>query len=148
MIKIAYTNGSTINFIDSNNRFVGYELGQQCYEDADWAVLTKAEADKFLDTCGSAMPRTDAANSREAFNEEAFKDANFDGAAFVEEHTGGSKDECYTIRFPLVMPEGRPQDLCLMLYNLQNGYYSHGFSYGQMGKRGKPLKGRYWEDSL
>jgi hypothetical protein len=148
MIKIAYTNGSTINFIDSNNRFIGYELGQQCCEDADWAVLTKAEADKFFDTIGFAKPRTDGADSREVFNGEVFKEANFDGAAFVKERTDDSKYGCYTIRFPLVMPEGRPQDLCLMLYNLQNGYYSHGFSYGQMGKRGKPLKGRYWEDSL
>lgn len=99
-----------VNFIDDNNVCVGYDLSQSCCEHADWYISEDKEVDR---------DKSNILTDVEGYN--------FDIDFFEELGLDEDQDSvCYIIRFRL-MKQGN-KDLYLHLYNVQNGYYSHGFT--------------------
>lgn len=104
-----------INFVDENNVYVGYDLRQDCCEDADW-FLHRDRCAK-INPAGAEEP--DLTTFR--FDPDFFED--------VLECTG--LDEGGMVRFRLT--DGT-ETLYLHLYNCHNGYYGHGFTMEIGGK--------------
>lgn len=102
---------SKVNFVDINNVFVGYDLEQQCCETAGWFVADRVMSDSFP-----------------AISEYDLEPYVFD-KNFLEDSFSVNKDSTarYNDRvvFRLVAPD--LPDLYLHLFNVHNGYYSHGF---------------------
>lgn len=99
--------GSKLNFIDSNDVFVGFDNYQSCCENFGYCITE----DKPAESVGDCQEDT----------------LNLDGyvfdTTFFEE--GSFDEETNTATFKL-FKQGSP-DLYLTLYNSHNGYYSHGF---------------------
>ena len=96
-----------VNFVDQNNVFVGYDMGQSCCEHADWFI-----ADKICDSIADG-------------------DQNFDGledyvfdTSFLEHPNMKDIYEGNAVVFRLTNGE---QEKFLHLFNCHNGYYGHGF---------------------
>lgn len=102
-----------VNFVDDNNVLVGYDLSQQCCEQASWFItdlpidlenIIPATQDQPLDLPGY----------------------NFDPSYRVT-HTPSILDEGSITSFRLTNSKG--DEKFLHLYNCHNGYYSHGFTF-------------------
>ncbi len=110
MIKIFGTD-DRVNFIDENNIFVGYELGYSCCEYADWYIGTEVQT----------THTEELIKNRNNFDLSSYK---FDISYF--EDLGDHNINDYRVRFKLT---GGEEPLYLVLFNIQNGYYSHGFEF-------------------
>lgn len=105
---------SKVNFIDKENVLVGYDLSQSCCEVAGYFISDKEWAE--------VIPQKDSI-------ETGLEDYVFDRGYFVEVEDTSQLDCGGMVRFRLVA-RGKPS-LYLHLYNIHNGYYSHGFKYSQ-----------------
>lgn len=101
--------GTKVNFADSNNVFVGYDMDQSCCENADW----------FISTSEDNIPQDSHGIT------ENLEEYSFDKDYFVQVENPKDLDAGDMIRFRLIA-EGK-QILFLHLYNCHNGYYEHGF---------------------
>lgn len=102
--------GNRLNFIDGNNIFVGYDYESCCCENFGY-YITDIKPEKANEK-----------NSIEADIERY----NFDTSYCEEIEEDPEWIDCGGgIVFKMVA-DGLP-DLYLVLYNYQNGYYSHGF---------------------
>jgi hypothetical protein len=101
-----------VNFVDANNIVVGYDMSQQCCEYASWYISdsTKTDFDKSKDAPDDV--------------EEYLFDPEYMVMSEFEDHG-------WAVRFRLVA-DNKP-GLYLHLYNVHNGYYSHGFTVEQGG---------------
>lgn len=106
--------GHRVNFVDDNNVFVGYDMDQSCCEYASWYISD----DPVFTLEGDEKPEPTA---------RVLESYVFD-RDYMEDHDDGRLDEGGAVSFRLVS-EGRP-DLFLFLFNIHNGYYGHGFSFG------------------
>lgn len=131
-MKILYIDPSgrddKINFIDENNVFVGYDLGQNCCECAGWMLtdrLTMLRSEDIGEDVGHEnLP--DLTDYR--FDPNFFVDAK---VLFGATYENDVLDEGGHVIFRLVSETG--PDFFLNIYNSHNGYYSHGFEYGVAG---------------
>lgn len=107
-----------VNFVDDNNVFVGYDLGQDCCEYADWYIGTELWSGQSLHGNSCIRPKN-----------EDLVDYQFDQEFFqhLDERDRGELDGGSIVAFRLVA-EGKP-DLYLHLFNCHNGYYGHGFEF-------------------
>ena len=97
-----------INFVDTNNVLVGYDMEQDCCEMADWFISGKIE---------ESIPE-------DLRHSDDLTGYVFD-ATFFKEISGGSDfDEGGMVIFRLFNIH---QEKYLHLFNCHNGYYSHGF---------------------
>ena len=109
-----------VNFIDSNNVILGYDLGQNCCEHAFWTI--------------SETP--DGKNPIHEGSNDVAKEIELEGYCFdpnyYQRHDDDSSEE-YVATFKLVgrQRDKQPElpDLFLRLENHHNGYYSHGFTF-------------------
>ena len=112
-----------VNFVDENNVFVGYDLGQHCCEDADWfidySISSNIENERESDT-----PLVNVAR--------LVKDYVFDASFFKEITERDDLHDGAMAVFKLV--SSSKEDLYLHLYNIHNGYYSHGFEVKVKGE--------------
>ncbi len=103
---------SKINYVDSNNRLVGFDVAQSCCE---WF--------------GHAVCKTIPKTNQELEDYEGFKEEDLSDYCFVDEEPTTVKEidveEGGTLAFRLHAP-ARP-DLFVVIWNHHNGYYSHGF---------------------
>jgi len=102
-----------VNFVDEKNVFVGYDMSQDCCEQADWFVSYEITSYKY-DTHISGCP----------------DDISLDGYLFDKTFKyvdSSDLDAGSMIAFKLER-EGS-SDIYLHLYNCHNGYYSHGFEF-------------------
>ena len=107
LIKENYKNySSSINFIDSNDNFVGFDMGGQCCEQFGWYISREAIA---FDDYGSSVE----------LQEEDLVGYRFD-TTFVDNY---NFDE--TVVFRLVSDKGGVA--YLHQFNSHNGYYRHGW---------------------
>ena len=107
LIKENYKNySSSINFIDANDNFVGFDMDWQCCEQFGWYISREAIA---FDDYGSSAE----------LQEEDLVDYRFD-TTFVDNY-----DYDETVIFRLVNDNGGVA--YLHLFNSHNGYYSHGW---------------------
>ena len=97
-----------VNFVDENNVCLGYDLQQDCCEDADWFISDKEEKTYDVDTL-----------------EFDVEDYVFDPAYF-KYVASSDLDEGGMVRFRLVNGDN---ELFIHLYNCHNGYYEHGFEF-------------------
>ena len=98
-----------INFVDDNNVFVGYDIEQDCCERADWFVSVKEKC--------SIPP---------VIIKLSLDDYNFDTSYFKKVESLDIFEEGGMVIFKLTSPD-KPS-LYLHLFNVQNGYYGHGFT--------------------
>jgi len=106
-----------INFVDENNVLVGYDMCQDCCEDADWFIseqMHKETDGVYLHKHGRGTKLT-----AEDLKPYVFEPNFFVGIEDSELDSGGM------VAFRLVA-KGKP-DLFLHLFNAHNGYYGHGF---------------------
>ena len=104
-----------VNFVDENNVLVGYDMAQDCCENAGW----------FLSLTEDNEIKEDAVDEVEGYC--------FDTEYFVNvdpKREEGDRYSCLEdggmVRFRLLC-QGKP-DVYLHLYNAHNGYYGHGFT--------------------
>jgi len=107
--------GDKVNFVDSNNVVVGYDLGQNCCEHAGWYISE-------IECCDSDDSRRVPDVDSYIFDVDYFECVS-DSTCF---------DDGGLARFRLVHPN-KP-DLFLHIFNSHNGYYGHGFSVEHSGK--------------
>jgi len=114
---------SKVNFIDSNNVILGYDLEQSCCEHAFWSI--------------SETP--DGKNPIYQGDNEMVKEIHLEGYCFdpnycQQQHHDLQRDEgvANVATFKLVGSKyAKPQlpDLFVRLENHHNGYYGHGFIF-------------------
>ena len=103
--------GSKVNFVDSNDVFVGYDTDQSCCEHADWFIAEVVTTYSYEGDFAS----------KETPNVEEYC---FD-LTFFQDVESSDLDSGGMVAFKLVS-NGKP-DLYLHLFNAHNGYYGHGF---------------------
>ena len=101
-----------VNFVDENNVCLGYDLQQDCYEQADWFISDK-EVEINYDDDDVDKFRFDV------------EDYVFDPTYFKQVNCSGL-DEGGMVRFRLVNGNN---ELFIHIYNSHNGYYGHGFEF-------------------
>ncbi len=106
-----------VNFVDNNNVFVGYNMGQSCCENAGW-FISDTEEEKIYDEKFNSV-------SRQEYKEDGLAGYTFDTKYFKEIDNGSQFDSGGMVRFRLTATN-KPT-LYLHLYNCHNGYYGHGF---------------------
>lgn len=115
-----------VNFIDSENVILGYDLYQSCCEDAFW-VISKSE---------------DGSNPLFRGDETETQLIELDGYVFDPDYFKGEtqEDRDHEDNFAIfkLVKFNKPQEsLYIRLENHHNGYYSHGFKFsGYPNQRG------------
>jgi len=107
-----FEQGYKINYVDTNNRLVGFDHDAQCCEDFGTGVF--AYVPENVDDATRIDPDT--------LENYAFADHEpvaFDGCKHPD--SGGA------LAF-LIQGDGEP-DLYVCIWNFHNGYYAHGFEY-------------------
>ena len=107
-----------VNFVDENDVFVGYDMGQDCCEHADWFITDKITPYNY----------DNDDDSKDTPDVEGY---NFD-KDFFEDVESSDLDEGSMVAFKLVA-DNKP-DLYLHLFNCHNGYYGHGFEVKHGGE--------------
>lgn len=116
------TYGGHVNFIDDNDVFVGYDLSQDCCEDANWYTADSIIPYSYECNQGDVKQPTEVPD---------VSDYNFN-PDFFQEVASSDLDFGEMVVFKMVA-EGKP-DLYLHLYNCHNGYYGHGFEVKHGGE--------------
>ena len=118
--------GNKINFVDENNVLVGYEFGASCCENFGWYVSNKVTTDLH----DHIFNETAQAGGWDI--NQLLEGWTFDITFFVT--LDNSIDHYYddSKRAVFRMIKG-DQEQFLHLYNVHNGYYSHGFEFSQDG---------------
>lgn len=96
---------SKINFVDVNNRAVGFDMAENCCEDFGCGVASSIDSAAMLE--------------KGSYDAEPY--------SFVDEdptHMDGF--DCGGYLFFRIVADGLP-DLYVVIWNHHNGYYSHGF---------------------
>lgn len=109
-----------VNFIDTNNVILGYDLDQSCCETAFWAISDRKDGSRPIHH----------GDGRSSF------EAELDGYCFdpdfcERESAGEDGEDGGAAVFKLTFAKygaSRP-DLFLRLENQHNGYYCHGFTF-------------------
>ena len=101
-----------INFIDSNGVVVGYELGQDCCEYADYGFTKDPTLLDF--------------ETHDKFEHFDFDKYNFDKSFFVQKEHEDLDDGKYAM---FKLDRDCDESIYLYLFNVHNGYYSHGFTF-------------------
>jgi hypothetical protein len=116
--------GESINFIEDENTFLGYDYGQSCCEDFGWKLAEESNPSTIVD--GTQNDH----NKNEDGLQKEYPGYKFDKSyESVEEHNPGGGGE---VTFRLIK-DGAP-NLILTIYNYHNGYYGHGFTFTIKGK--------------
>lgn len=109
-----------VNFVDNNNRLVGYDMESQCCEDFGWKITA--------DPAWTPYPSETGAGSD--LSPDALLDYNFVDEEPLIEDDNYKKYlevcEVSTARFRLTNGDN---EAFLWVWNSHNGYYSHGFDY-------------------
>lgn len=122
-MKIFYTDSGSykVNFVDINNRLVGYDMEQHCCENADWLIAKRDDVPSYAENSshyGILNENIDDLNKKlepYVFDKDFFKTPSW--------NLGEGDVVCFKL-----YAKGMP-DLFLYLYNYHNGYYGHGFTF-------------------
>ena len=109
---------SKVNFVDENNRVVGFSMAYDCCEKFGYAVCRVIPAtSEEAEMAGECVP-DEATLAPYRFVEEQPSDCLTDGA---DVEGGGG------LAFRIAA-DGQP-DMYVVIWNHHNGWYSHGFEY-------------------
>ena len=109
-----------INFVDENNVFLGYDMQQDCCEDADWFVSVNPD-EKVYSDCYENNHDNDIEKANTLLDGYSF-DVNYFHEVNDDMDDGGHVCFKATREHSAV--------LYIHIFNSQNGYYSHGFEFG------------------
>jgi hypothetical protein len=112
--------GEKVNFVDENNVLVGYDYSGQCCENFGWYLSNEINEDTG-DTDSHLATDEQLVNT-------LLKDWVFDTEFFQTIKNGKSFDDSNIAVFRLTKNEAV---MYLHLYNIHNGYYSHGFKFSK-----------------
>jgi len=109
-----------VNFVDSNNVVLGYDLEQDCCEHAEWTISQNRDGSN----------QVISGSSDNSFEHE-IKDFVFDPEFYEREDNTENYEDTNTAIFRLLKRAWKqdPEILYLRLSNTHNGYYSHGFIF-------------------
>jgi hypothetical protein len=114
-----------VNFVDENNLLVGFDYSSLCCENFGW-YINKSSDELFLDD-----------NHTSKHINDFLEGWVFDPQYFKETDNKNDVDSFGTVKnqavFRLVKGD---EELFLHLFNVHNGYYSHGF---EMSNDGAPI---------
>ncbi len=116
-----------VNFVDSNNVFVGYGMQQDCCEFAGWFISSQPEKTFTQNMMEGKCPENKFDVSEYVF------DPNYHEVYKVS-RVDSSYEDIYVAVFKLVHKNKPP--LFLHLFNEHNGYYGHGFTFNLNLKSG------------
>jgi hypothetical protein len=128
VIKIKDEYNDKVNFVDSNNLFIGYDLRQHCCEYAYWFICDREiTIDELRDFSDKKIEEFILNNQKTEyfcyyFDEEYYK--------YIEDADNETcKSNINIAIFRLINDRDDREDKCkyLHLVNCQNGYYGHGF---------------------
>lgn len=122
-----------VNFIDKNDVFVGYDMSQDCCEDAGYVFLTEPEMYGNFDTQIEEDTLDLEGYIFDIDYFEDYGDLDLEGS----KERWNSLDAGGQVFFKLIS-EGKP-DIYLSIYNSHNGYYGHGFDTNINGTTGYTL---------
>jgi hypothetical protein len=108
-----FNKDAKINFVDKNNVFLGYDMGQCCCENADWFISDTPKEYSQINDCN-----------------EDLEGYVFD-TSFFKEVTGRDFDSGGMVIFRIVNGES---EKFIHIFNSHNGYYCHGFLFTDNGK--------------
>lgn len=124
MIRIFESNfggHKKVNFVDDQNRFVGYDTDDDCCAYGGWFISKKVEdsSDFYIPNYPEQKPKVTPNLSQYSFDDMFFRSIDF------------PKQDGSVVVFRLVCQSS--PDLFLHLFNMHNGYYAKGFkaSFGQ-----------------
>lgn len=114
-----------VNFVDDNNVLVGYDFFGCCCENFGWYISNKPTTDLHdclfnNDVCDKAI-------------NESLKDWTFD-IEFFNELDANNQVNCDNDQRAVFRLVNGDNELFLHLYNIHNGYYSHGFDFSKDGQ--------------
>ena len=120
--------GKSINFIDDNDVFVGYDLAQGCCESAGW----------FIEGFGGVFTDAEMGLSGYSFERDFFQEWYPLGDRHGDDVQHGLEAGGVAV-FRIVADDtvGTPplgEAAYLVLYNSHNGYYGHGFEVKHGGE--------------
>ncbi len=98
-----------VNFVDEYNTFIGFDTTQQCCENAGWYI-----SEELRDDVEDGITILEGLDPYKIDKE------------YFEEVSSPQECDATIVRFKLTAPE--LPDLYLHLFNVQNGFYSHGLS--------------------
>lgn len=101
-----------VNFVDTNNVYLGYDTSEQCCEYAGW----------FIDS----VPHTDGSHPEKLSQPRNLWQWQFDPEYFVEAPSRDEYDEGGMAIFRITNGD---EEQFIHLFNCHNGYYGHGFSF-------------------
>jgi hypothetical protein len=116
IFNLSGTWSSKVNFVDANNVILGYDLEQNCCEDADWFIAD------------TITPRI---VERESTPEE-ISGYYFDTSFFQEIENESEFDAGGVAVFRIT---NGTEEKFIHLYNAHNGYYAHGFEFEVGGEK-------------
>ena len=129
-MKVLKMNDS-VNFVDDNNVLVGYDMKQECCEQAGWFISDKLESDMNMGSENDLLIGGD--NDRFDIAKKYGIEADTEGFNFykgyhkfitIESSNKWQLEDINMVVFQLYSGSKR---LFLHLFNSHNGYYSHGF---------------------
>jgi len=115
----------SVNFVDENDVVLGYSLRCDCCEDAGWYIVddepTTVDLDLRMDASGYEQPPQDIPElAGWVFDRNWFKQ-------IIEYCSEQPPLDCGgAVCFRIVLGD---QQKFVVLFNSQNGYYSHGFEF-------------------
>ena len=107
-----------VNFVDENNVVLGYDMSSHCCENYGWFI-----ADHVVLTF-SAYKKLN-----ETFDTDDYTDWEFDPHFFSEGCSDDGSCGVEGIAVFRIVHKDTNEFRYIHLYNLHNGYYSHGFSF-------------------
>lgn len=122
MLKVFGVNegwDSKVNFVDDKNVFVGFDTLQDCCEHVDWFISDKITEYRAFDGFDHFV---------ESNKPKELKGYVFDRGFFCSIESS-SLEAGKMVVFKLIHKDSNP--LYLHLFNCHNGYYAHGFVFGQ-----------------
>jgi len=120
-----------VNFVDSNNVFVGYGLGQDCCEYADWFIDTKIHDRVVTSIFDENLVDYDELKLKTHKERRDLKGFVFDKDFYriIESKDNDcGLDAGGMAVFRIVKGEA---EKFIHIFNCHNGYYAHGFEFGE-----------------
>ncbi len=117
MIKVKFAH--SINFIDENDIFIGFDLRTQCCEDFGWFIKDNESVDDLIQQAESSNKSCEEDYSGWLFDLNYFKSDSFDT---------GTITSADAVVFRL---KKENKSKYLFLFNIGNGMYAHDFFFGK-----------------
>lgn len=108
-----------VNFVDENNVVLGYDMGSQCCESFGWFIADRIISDM-----------KDYHSLGRTFDNDDYTDWRFD-PHFFQSGGDGSGYDVEAMAIFRIVEQTTKESRYIHLYNMHNGYYSHGFSFTQ-----------------